>query len=190
MKPQINHHMVQLKNVLRACQQIKTLHNIEVYNLFNIYLHNDDRINYNENLCHTIIKNNSNSNCGDLKQCSKYCKNDTGKKKGFYCQQHYNKSCTGLLDSFIIPPDILKAITKLQTATGGQDAEPSAIVGSASKKSGKGNQKKTLKQITIDGRVYFINQTCLTVYDMDMGEVGKYGGMDDEERHIICENGD
>ena len=183
---QLDHHLFKLKKILKVCQQIKEKHDVDVNNMFGIYFHNDDNLDYKETLCHTII----NKGCceGSLKQCSKQrSKSETSKKKHFYCQQHYKKATSGDLDLCIISPEILKKINQ-DVIQSNDDTESKTIQNVPQIHTQPPKFLRNIAYIQINGSVYYVNQRNLTVYDMDMVKVGKYAYDQENDQHIICDD--
>jgi hypothetical protein len=166
--------MFKLKSIMKACQKIKAIHNIDVYDTFGLYFYNDERLNYEETKCHAIVG----KNCTDdsLKQCSKPRSiNNDSKKRHLYCQIHLKMVPLGNLEKSVICLDMKPLhvednnTTELTTTT---TTTPTSI---------------KLRHINIDGKVYYVDRKTLSMYDMDMSEIGKYAYDPTTEQHIICE---
>lgn len=188
----IENNLLKLQTVLKACQKIKDSHDIDVYDMFGLYFHNDDRIEYNEKKCHAIISKHCTAE--SLIQCSKpRCNNDSSKKKHLYCQQHLKMASLGEIEMCIICPDISKklhlesttpSVLNISSTTPSTTPTPSSSTISSTTPSAI---KKRLRYIDIDGKVYYVNQLTLSLYDMDMCEIGKYAYDPETDQHIICE---
>jgi hypothetical protein len=181
----IDNQLFKLQSILKACQKIKDTHGIDVYHLFGVYFYNDDKLEYKEALCHAIIGKNCTAE--SLKQCSKSrSKNELNNKKlNLYCTQHFNISLLGEIGMCIICPDTYK---KLQVNTNtNTELETTMTTPISIKKPKTILPSRRLRHIEIDGKVYYVDQTNLTMYDMDMSQIGKYAYDPETETHIICD---
>ena len=174
---QTNDHMFKLKSIMNGCQKIKAIHNIDAYEIFGLYFYNDERLIYDSKLCHAI----KGKNCVDLIQCSKpriSVKNDSGKKRQLYCQMHLNMVSLGTLPKCIISHDEKLLIVQDNNTT---ELTPTPTTTTTT------TTTRQLRYINIDGKVYYVDRNTLSVYDMDMSEIGKYSCDPVTEQHIICE---
>lgn len=197
---QIENHLFKLQSILKTCQKIKDIHDIDVYDMFGLYFYNDDKIEYNEKKCHALISKHSTAE--SLIQCSKpRCKNDSSKKHHLYCQQHFKIASIGELEMCIVCPDISKKLqleelvlkpvpTSIPTPTPIPTPIPMPTSRPTSTPTSTTTSTPTsrrLRYIEIDYKVYYVDQRNLTLYDMDMCEIGKYSYDPETEQHIICE---
>jgi hypothetical protein len=152
--------IIKIEKILEVCSQISdSYETINLLRIFKVYLENDEDLEYpyDENLCHAILTDKNNN---ELRQCSRY---HLKSPKEHYCKTHLNKAVKGeLTDGFIIKYEVFL----------------SAIQSSSSKNINNETQAPTLfkglRNISIDGIKYFVDQNDLTVYNIHKQYIGTY----------------
>jgi hypothetical protein len=175
-----------LNDVLVKCESIKQKHGIDIYNDFNIYLSDDERIEgaFNEKCC---LSCKFDFNMNTISQCSKFRKGD------LYCGMHKKPADESRLLGMIIPTtiiDSIKSTLKNKTTVKVDEAKKGEelVTESNSVTVNKPTILKNFRSIKIAGQLFYVKQKSLEAYDIHMTHVGTY--MYDEElnTHTIVES--
>ena len=178
-----------LNDILVKCESIKQKHGIDIYNDFNIYLSDDERIegSFNEKCC---LSCKFDFNMNTISQCSKSRKGD------LYCGMHKKPADESRLSGTIIPSTMIDSIksTLKKSATVKVDGTKKEV-----KESSTDSQHSTLKKpplsisknyrsIKIAGQLFYIKQKTLEAYDIHMTRVGTYMYDEEFDKHSIVES--
>ena len=172
------------------CESIKQKHGIDIYNDFNIYLSDDDRIEgaFNEKCC---LSCKFDFNMNTISQCSKSRKGD------LYCGMHKKPADESRLSGTIIPTTIIDSIKSTikknntvkvdEPKTEGKElvTEPHST---APKKPPLSIMSKNFRSIKIAGQLFYIKQKTLEAYDIHMSRVGTYMYDEELDTHSIVES--
>lgn len=195
MAPKTNHvvlldtYKFKLNDILVKCESIKQIHGIDIYNDFNIYLSDDERIEgiFNEKCC---LSCKFDQNMNTILQCSKSRKGD------LYCGMHKKPAEESRLSGTIVPKTIIDSIkttmkknAALKTTEPNKQEKESVIETNATIMNKEQiSISKNFRSIKIAGQLFYIKQKTLEAYDIHMTHVGTY--MFDEElnTHKVVDN--
>lgn len=178
-----------LNDILVKCESIKQKHGIDIYNDFNIYLSDDERIEgaFNEKCC---LSCKFDHNMNTISQCSKSRKGD------LYCGMHKKPADESRLSGTIIPTTIIDSIKSAQKKN-------NTVKVNEPKKEGKESVmdpdtvivkkpnlsiSKNYRSIKIAGQLFYIKQKTLEAYDIHMTRVGTYMYDEELDTHSIVES--
>lgn len=184
----LNTYKYKLNDILVKCELIKQKHGIDVYNDFNIYLSDDERIEdaFNEKCC---LSCKFDFNMNTISQCSKSRKGD------LYCGMHKKPADESRLSGTIIPTTIIDSIKStlkkdtFKVDEPKQEGEVSVTEphSTASKKPPL-SISKNFRSIKISGQLFYIKQKTLEAYDIHMARVGTYMYDEELDTHSIVES--
>jgi len=178
-----------LNDILVKCESIKQKHGIDIYNDFNIYLSDDERIEgaFNEKCC---LSCKFDHNMNTISQCSKSRKGD------LYCGMHKKPADESRLSGTIIPTTIIDSIKSAQKKNNtvkvnepkkeGKESvmDPDTVIVKKSNLS----ISKNYRSIKIAGQLFYIKQKTLEAYDIHMTRVGTYMYDEELDTHSIVES--
>jgi hypothetical protein len=184
-----------LNDILVKCEKIKQKHGIDIYNDFNIYLSDDERIDtsFNEKCCFCCKFDN---NINVIYQCSKSRKDD------LYCGMHKKPAEESRLSGTIVPMKIIESIKsslkysnnvkvneqeKEKEKEEEKEKETSTEPNTANVKNKAFSVSKNFRTIKIAGQLFYIKQKSLEAYDIHMTHVGTYMYDEETETHNIVE---
>ena len=178
-----------LNDVLVKCETIKQKHGIDIYNDFNIYLSDDERIEgaFNEKCC---LSCKFDHNMNTISQCSKSRKGD------LYCGMHKKPADESRLSGTIIPTTMIDSIkTTIKKNNTVKVNEPKkegkeSVMESNTATIKKPNLSisKNYRSIKIAGQLFYIKQKTLEAYDIHMTRVGTYMYDEELDTHSIVES--
>lgn len=171
-----------LNFILVKCESIKQKHGIDIYNDFNIYLSDDERIEgtFNEKCC---LSCKFDFNMNTISQCSKSRKGD------LYCGMHKKPAEESRLSGTIIPTTVIDSIksTQINNITVKVDEPKKEGKESVTKKPNL-SISKSFRSIKIAGQLFYIKQKTLEAYDIHMSHVGTYMYDEELDTHSIVES--
>ena len=178
-----------LNDVLVKCETIKQTHGIDIYNDFNLYLSDDERIEdaFNEKCC---LSCKFDHNMNTISQCSKSRKGD------LYCGMHKKPADESRLSGTIIPTTMIDSIkTTIKKNNTVKVNEPKkegkeSVMESNTATIKKPNLSisKNYRSIKIAGQLFYIKQKTLEAYDIHMTCVGTYMYDEELDTHSIVES--
>ena len=180
----IDEQRFKLNTILLKCEMIKQNTGIDVYNTFDIYLADDERIickegGFDEKCC---LSCKYDDNINKILQCSK------SRKGEMYCGMHKKPADECRLQGIIIPMNIIKTIkNKLGT---NKEFIPKKVNDEDNNSLNKKNKpiiSKNYRSITISGELFYIKQKTLEAYNVNMQKVGIYLYDDETNDHAIVE---
>ena len=175
-----------LNDLLFKCESIKQKHGIDVYNDFNIYLSDDERIDgtFDEKCC---LACKFDYNMNTISQCSK------SKKGDLFCGMHKKPADESRLSGTIIPTNIIDSIKNTMKKTSTikvvepkKEGKETVIVNTVNKTSLP--IPKNFRSIKIAGQIFYIKQKSLEAYDIHMTRVGTYIYDEELDTHNILES--
>lgn len=176
-----------LNDILVKCEKIKQKYSIDIYNDFNIYLSDDERIDtsFNDKCCFSCKFDN---NINTIYQCTKSRKDD------LYCGMHKKPAEECRLSGTIVPITIIESIKNSlknsnNVKVNGQekDKETSTESNTVDGKNKTLSVSKNFRTIKIAGQLFYIKQKSLEAYDIHMTHVGTYMYDEETETHNIVE---
>lgn len=178
-----------LNDILIKCESIKQTRGIDIYNDFNIYLSDDERIDggFNEKCCFSCKFDH---NMNTISQCSKSRKGD------LYCGMHKKPAEESRLSATIVPTtiiDSIKVTLKKNNTFGPTDKEKQgkeSITEPATVTVKKATVpiSKSFRSIRIAGQLFYIKQKTLEAYNIHMSHVGTYMYDSEKETHNIVDH--
>jgi hypothetical protein len=172
----LNTHVIKAKNVLKACAQVKQQYDIDVYDIFKIFLSDREDILYDNSCCHAVIT--TTKNCVTKhKQCSKARFDEKGKKQPFYCKLHIDMSETGKLEPFIVSEEVVNTLNK-------SNFEPTDIAKMEKIVLDSEESTVALRPYEHNNKFYFVDQTTCEVFNIDMEKLGLYMYDSDKNKHL------
>ena len=175
-----------LNDILVKCEKIKQKHGIDIYNDFNIYLSDDERLDtsFNEKCCFSCKFDN---NINTIYQCSKSRKDD------LYCGMHKKPAEESRLSATIVPITIIESIkSSLKNSNilkvNVQEKETVTEPNTTDKKKKPLSVSKNFRSINIAGQLFYIKQKSLEAYDIHMTHVGSYMYDEETETHNIVDS--
>ena len=180
-----------VSDVIIKCETIRQNHGINVFNDFNLYLSDDERIickdgGFDEKCCLSCKHDNMNT----VLQCSK------ARKKGdLYCGMHKKPAEECRLAGTIVMSTVIETIKhniektketnphKNNTNIKNEKEKEKPM----KKMSQHKPMKKDFRAISIEGELFYVKQKSLEAYDIHMTRVGTYMYDEDEDTHCIVD---
>lgn len=181
-----------VSDIIIKCEMIRQNYGINVYNDFNLYLSDDDRITckdsgFDEKCCLSCKRDGY-----AVVQCSK-----SRKKGDLYCGMHKKPAEECRLAGTIVMSTVIETIkhnidkskennAQKNNATT-KDKEVKDKNKTIKKTSQHNSLKKDFRAISIEGELFYVKQKSLEAYDIHMTRVGTYMYDEDEDAHCIVD---